>query len=285
MPSIVDFPHSLFRDFIIFIELGSPMIGPGLGLIPLQGQGGAMITLYKFGPFLGTPDSSPFVIKVMLLLKLAGLPYREVQGNPFKGPHKFLPYLEDDGVKIADSNLIRRHIEKKYRHDFDAGLSSEERAVAWAAERMCEDHLYFAMLDMRWIDTANFRKGLGRHMFSPIPAPVRPVVKSLLRRMNAKRLYGHGLGRLPRQEIAELAIRDVNALAVLLGNKPFLMGGKPCSADAFVFGIVTAILTPPLESPLRAAMQKHANLSAYQDRLTSLYFSAEPARKLAQAAA
>lgn len=244
-----------------------------------------MITLYKFGPFLGTPDSSPFVIKVMMLLKLAGLSYREVQGNPFKGPHKFLPYIEDERVRVADSNLIRRHIEKKYRHDFDAGLSREEKAAAWAVERMCEDHLYFAMLDMRWIDTANFKKGLGQHMFGPIPAPVRPAVKSILRRMNAKRLHGHGFGRLTRPEIAELAVRDVDALATLLGDKPFLMGEKPCSADPFVFGIVTAILTPPLESPLRAAMQKHANLVAYRDRIMGLFFSADAAAKLPQTAA
>jgi glutathione S-transferase len=244
-----------------------------------------MITLYKFGPFLGTPDSSPFVIKVMMLLKLAGLSYREVQGNPFKGPHKLLPYIEDDGARIADSNLIRRHVERKYRHDFDAGLSREEKAAAWAVERMCEDHLYFAMLDMRWISTANFRNGLGRHMFGPIPAPVRPVVKFLLRRMNAKRLRGHGLGRLAGPEIAGLACRDVDALAALLGDKPFLMGATPCSADPFVFGIVTAILTPPLESPLRSAMQKHANLAAYRDRVMDLYFSAQPDANLAQAAA
>ena len=59
-----------------------------------------------------------------------------------------------------------------------------------------------------------------------------------------------------------------------LGDKPFLMGGKPCAADAFVFGIVTSILTPPLDSPLRASMQQHANLIAYRDRITKKYFSA-----------
>jgi glutathione S-transferase len=242
-----------------------------------------MVTLYKFGPFLGTPDSSPFVIKVMMLLKYAGVSYREVQGNPFKGPHKFLPYIEDDGVTVADSTLIRFHLQKKHRMDFDAGLSAEQKAIAWAVERMCEDHLYFAMLDMRWIDTANFNKGLGRHMFGPIPAPARPVVKSMLRRMNAKRLHGHGIGRHARPQIVELAIRDVDGLATIIGDKPFLMGDKPCAADGFVFGIVTAILTPPLESPIRAAMQKHANLIAYRDRITSQFFSEQPIATVAPA--
>jgi glutathione S-transferase len=234
-----------------------------------------MVTIYKFGSFLGTPDSSPFVIKVMMLLKLAGAPYREVQGNPFKAPQKFLPFIEDGGTKIADSTFIRFYLEKKCQIDFDAGLDAEQRATAWAVERMCEDHLYFAMLDMRWLDTANFKKGLGQHMFGPIPAPARPLVKSILRRMNTKRLHGHGIGRHTRQQIAELAIRDIDSLAAIIGDKPFLMGERPCGADGFVFGIITSILTPPLDSPIRTAIQKHANLVAYRDRVTSQYFSGQ----------
>src|SRR5216683_2254223 len=202
-----------------------------------------VITLHGFGPFFGTPDSSPFVIKVMMLLKLADVAYREVRGNPFTAPRRLLPYLEDEDVTVADSTLIRLHLEEKYQLDFDAGFSAEQKATAWAVERMCEDHLYFAMLDMRWVDEANFNEGLGRHA---------------------------------RSDIAELAIRDVEALATILGGKPFLMGEKPCAADAFVFGIVTSILTPPLNSPIRGAMQRHANLVAYCDRITRQYFSGSP---------
>jgi len=235
-----------------------------------------MITLYKFGPFLGTPDSSPFVIKVMLLLRLAEAPFREAQGNPFRSPHGLLPYIEDDGIKVADSTLIRFHLEQKYRVDFDRGLSAEQKATAWAVERMCEDHLYFAMLDLRWMNRANFNKGLGRHMFGSVPALVRPLVRALLSRMNAKRLRGHGIGRLPRARNEELAIRDVAALAALLGDKPFLMGEEPCGADAIVFGMVTSILTPPLDSAVRDAMQKRANLVSYRDRVTKAYFTELP---------
>jgi hypothetical protein len=36
-----------------------------------------MIALYTFGAYFGFPDGSPFVTKAMLLLKLAGLPYKE----------------------------------------------------------------------------------------------------------------------------------------------------------------------------------------------------------------
>ena len=234
-----------------------------------------MITLYRFGPFLGAPDSSPFVIKTMMLLKLAGLEYCAVQGNPLKAPMRFLPYIEDEGVKVADSTLIRRHLERKYRCDFDADLTGTQRAQAWAVERMCEDHLYFAMLENRWLDAVNFRKGVAT-MFGVIPAPVRPIARVALRRMNAARLRGHGLGRHSRAVIAELASCDIAALAAMLGSKPYLMGDEPCGADASVFGMVTSILTPPLESPLRDAMGRHRNLVAYRDRVSDRYFGGTP---------
>src|SRR5215831_19981504 len=108
-----------------------------------------VITLHRFGPFLGTPDSSPFVIKVMVLLEFAGLAYRAVSSNPWKAPKRLLPFIEDEGETIADSTLIRFHLERKYGIDFDAGLSAEQRAVAWCVERTCEEHLYFAMLESR----------------------------------------------------------------------------------------------------------------------------------------
>ena len=107
-----------------------------------------VITLHTFGPFLGAPDASPFVIKAMLL-KLAGLPYVEKRGNPFSAPRGLLPYIEDEGESVADSTLIRFHLERKYRHDFDAALDAGQRAAAWCVEKMCEEHLYFALLHTR----------------------------------------------------------------------------------------------------------------------------------------
>ena len=231
----------------------------------------ASITLHRFAPFFGTPDASPFVIKAMLLLAFAGLPYRAVPGDIFKAPKKFLPYVEDAGETVADSALIRRHLERKYDIDFDTGLGAAQRATAWAIERMCEDHLYFALLEMRWLDRDNFRNGVGT-VFDALPFLLRPFVKQLLLRANRARLHGHGLGRHAKADIAELAIRDIDALASQIADKPYLMSDRPCGADAFVFGIITAILTPPLESPLRSAIARHANLVAYRDRLTRRYF-------------
>jgi glutathione S-transferase len=229
------------------------------------------ITLYGFGPLLGAPDSSPFVIKVMILLKLAGLNYRTIQGNPLSAPKKLLPYIVDDGAIVADSTFIRQHIERKYGIDFDEGLSATQRAQAWTIERLCEDHLYFAMLESRWMNRTNFQKGVGT-MFGVVPLPLRPIAKIMLRRMNAARLHGHGLGRHSNDQIAQLAEKDIDALAALLGDTPFMMGDKPCVADATAFGFVTSILTPPLDSALRTSMSERENLVSYRDRLALQFF-------------
>ncbi len=74
-----------------------------------------MITLQSFGPAFGLPDPSPFVTKVEVLLKMAGLPYEVDTGGLKKAPKGKLPYIVDDGQIVADSPLIRWHLEKKYR--------------------------------------------------------------------------------------------------------------------------------------------------------------------------
>ena len=69
-----------------------------------------MITLFGFGPAFGLPDASPFVTKVEILLKMAGLPYRTDATGFSKAPKGKLPYIDDDGARIADSTFIRSHI-------------------------------------------------------------------------------------------------------------------------------------------------------------------------------
>ena len=58
------------------------------------------------------------------------------------------------------------------------------------------------------------------------------------------------------------------------------MGNKPCAADATLFGMVAAILTPFFESRLRDAAAAHDNLVAYRDRMLGQYYP-EFARKAA----
>ena len=230
-----------------------------------------MITLHTFGPYFGTPDPSPFVMKAMLLLKFAGLDYAEKRGGLRKAPKGKLPFIEDSGVLIPDSNFIRFHIEEKYRFDFDAGLTAEQRSIAWALEKMCEEHLYFALMAERWMDDENFAKGPAQ-FFAAIPMPLRFAVEKIIRARVKKTLQLQGLGRHSQGERDRLASADIDAIATVLGDKPFLMGDSPCGADASIFGFIAAITAPAFRDALRAAAEKHRNLIGYRDRILRRYF-------------
>src|SRR5258707_8230764 len=113
-----------------------------------------MIPLFGFGPAFGLPDPSPFVMKAQVQLTMAGLAWRQEPGGPPAAPKGKVPWIDDDGVLIGDTAFIRRHIERTHGADFDRGLGPLQKAVAWAVERMLEDHLYWALLHSRWMDDA-----------------------------------------------------------------------------------------------------------------------------------
>jgi glutathione S-transferase len=230
-----------------------------------------MITLHTFGPAFGLPDPSPFVMKAEVLLKMAGLPYRTDATGLRRAPKGKLPYIEDDGERIADSTFIRWHIERKYGIDFDRGLSREDRAAAWAFEKLAEDHLYWAIVEARWNDDANFAKG-PRSFFRRIPAPLRPVVIALIRRRVRNALHAHGIGRHSQAEIDALAARSVDAFADFLGQKPFFFGREPTGIDATVFAFMAGALCPIFTAAARTAAERHDNLRAYVGRMTARYY-------------
>ena len=230
-----------------------------------------MITLYTFGPYFDLPDASPFVMKAEVLLQMANLPYETNTGGFNKAPKGKLPYITDDGEIIADSTLIRLHIERKYGFDFDARLSRPERGIAWALEKMCEDHLYWPGLHARWMEDANFNKG-PRRFFDSAPAPLRPFVVAMVRRQVRRNLWGHGMGRHTTAEMDALAARDIDAIADVLADKAYLMGERPCGADATIFPMMAHALCPLFDTAIRTRAEQHPNLVAYTDRLMTQYF-------------
>lgn len=230
-----------------------------------------MIILYTFGPAFGLPDASPFVTKAEMLLKLAGLPYHARRGSLRHAPKGKLPYLDDMGRIVADSTLIRWHIEKTYHIDFDAGLSPAERGIAWAAEKLMEDHLYWAVARVRWLDQHNFDKGPAL-FFRGVPAPVRGLAERLVRYKVRKTLWGQGLGRHSEEELVALASKGVTSIADILGDKRYLMGDRPCGADATLFAFAGSLLCPVFDTPIRTAAEGHANLVAYMDRMRAEFY-------------
>src|SRR5689334_15617853 len=225
-----------------------------------------MIVLYGFGPGFGLPEISPFVTKTEVQLKMAGLSYRKERAMPPASPKGQLPFIDDDGVKVADSTFIRAHIEQKYGFDFDAGLDQGQRAQAWAFERMIEHHVYWALVGARWVDPDNFTKGPA-HFFDGAPADRREKLREDAQFRVAENYLLSGLGRHGPDDDVALAARSLFALSVQLGDKSYLMGSKPCGVDATAFGMLAGILSPFFESALRERAEGFPNLTAYVDRM------------------
>lgn len=227
------------------------------------------LVLYVTRAAFDLPDTSPFVLKTEVQLKMAGLDYERVQAIPPQSPTGKLPYLEDGGHVVADSTFIRAHLERVHGIDLDRGLDARRRAECWAIERMLEDHLYFAMVWFRWLDADNFARGPARF------ADAAPDPERMRRELQARKLeqmHAQGIGRHDRERIAELGGRSIDAFAVLLGERPYLGGDEPCGADATAFGMLAGVLTPFFDMPLRETAAHHANIVAYVARMMARYY-------------
>lgn len=233
-----------------------------------------MIKLHVFGPAFGLVDPSPFIVKAHVLLRMAKLPYEACPADFKKAPKGKFPIIEDQGRIVPDSSLIRFYLEEKYGVNFDSGVTPEGAAIGWAFEKLCEDHLYWAIVHDRWMVDANFDKG-PRNFFNKAPAPIRPLIVAMIRKKVRRNLWGQGNGRYTPEERFAIGSRGIQAIAKRLEEKPFIGGDAPCGADGSVFGTVASLHTSFFDSALSTEAQKHASLHAYRERMMALYFPEE----------
>jgi glutathione S-transferase len=239
-----------------------------------------MIKLYQFAPAWDVPNLSPFCVKVETYLRMAGLPYEVVHSTPLQGPKGQLPFIEDNGRRIADSEFIVEYLKQTYGDRVDGHLTPAERAVSNAMRRLIENHLFWAFVFARWGKRdANWTEN-KRAIFGKLPPVVRDLVPVLARRRMLKELWGHGMGRHAEAEIYLLGRRDLDTLSDHLGEKPWFMGEKPTTLDASAFGILANILWCPIQSPLREHSKALPNLTAFCERLRERYY-ARPAARVA----
>lgn len=242
-----------------------------------------MITLYGFGPNFGLPETSPYVTKTEVQLRLAGLEYRKEQAFPDQSPKGQLPFIDDSGELIADSTFIRAHIERKYGVDLDAGLDMGQRAQAWAIERMVENHFGWCVGHSRFFIPENFAKGPA-HFFDHAPESRRAAMREAMQERVRDSFLAQGLLRHSAEEIEQLGTRSLVALSLFLGDKPYLMADRPTGVDAVCFAALAALITPFFDSPLARRAEDLPNLGAYVDRMMARFYPTFAWCELSQAA-
>lgn len=231
-----------------------------------------MIKLYRFPPLGSLPSASPFCAKVEAYTRLAGIEYEPRDlSDPRKSPKGKLPYIRDGETVVADSAAIIDYLKSRYGDPLDKDLSAAEQATALAYQRMIEEHLYFCIVQMRWIRDINWAQVKARY-FSSLPIPMRWLIPGIAQKQVRRDLRGHGIGRHTDAEIDAMTIEDLRAISDFLGDKDYLMGAAPTSLDATGYSFLTSLLRAPFHLPIQDEVDKLKNLAAYCERLDKNYF-------------
>jgi glutathione S-transferase len=231
----------------------------------------AAVTLFQFPRMFGIPNVSPFCCKLETWLRIAGVPYEVVDTpDPRTGPKGKLPFIEDAGVRIADSSRIVEHLVRTRGVDPDAHLDASQRAIALLVQRTLEEHYAFVLAYTHLLREEGWQHTRAR--FDSVPAMVRPLVGSLVRGRVKKLLWAQGVLRHSHEEIVEAALRDWRAVLTVMGDGPFFFGDEPTGIDAIVFGALATSVLTPIESPIRDFLRSQPAVVAYADRIRARFF-------------
>ncbi len=111
-----------------------------------------MLTLYSYPGLFGVADNNGYGLKVFAFLRLAGVPFtHEHIFDASAAPRGQLPYIDNDGETVGDSETIIAYVTRKYGVTIDATLTPAQRDTNLLVTRMIDD-LYWVMSYSRWKD-------------------------------------------------------------------------------------------------------------------------------------
>jgi glutathione S-transferase len=214
-----------------------------------------------------SPNMSPFCAKLELYLRITEVPHKLAAAKFTKTPKGKIPYVDfGDGVAMGDSGFIIEELERRRvaegKPALDAGMSPRDAATARLLVRALEEGFYFVGVYGRWIPDAPY--AIVKQEFKKfVPGIIVPVIRRGMR----KKLHEQGTGRHTEAEVMKIGAADLAACAEILGDKPFLFGEAPRTADCTLFAFLAGSLAFPLDTALKHAIQSHPNLVTYHDRI------------------
>jgi glutathione S-transferase len=217
-----------------------------------------MLTLYSYPELFGVADNNGYGLKVFAFLKLAGVPFRhEHIFDASAAPRGQLPYIDDDGETVGDSETIIAHLIAKRRLTIDSALTASQRDTSHLITRMLDD-LYWVMSYSRWKDERFwplFRDALMREHPSLTEAGLLKA-----REFNFQRYHFQGIGRYAPDAAYARGLADLKVLADLTPANGHLHGDQPSSIDAGIYGFIANIYFYEIDTPLRQFVLAHGNI-------------------------
>ena len=224
-----------------------------------------MITVYQLPPAFGLPVSvSPYCTKLEAYMRLTNREFRTAVADLRKSPNKKVPYVDGlgQGGLMAESGNIIAELEQ-LGPSLDGGLSAEDEVLGKELEDLAQRDLYFGCLHSRFAEPGGWEhqkptvKALVPWVLSPLLVPV-------IRRSQVKLCAENGFADPSGYDGA---LKVVERIAEVLGDKPFLLGDAPRVADCSVWANLTHTAYTLASNPPREAVRANGPIMAYVQRL------------------
>ncbi|MGL5193095.1 MAG: glutathione S-transferase family protein [Chroococcales cyanobacterium] len=204
-----------------------------------------MLELYQF-------ELSQYSEKVRLILDYKGLEYRKVEVTPGVGQIEVyqlsgqsqVPILKDGSTVIADSTKIAKYLDEKYPDRPILPTDPTERGLCLIMEEWADESIGTksrVVLFQGISQDQSFRSAL-------LPPNTPDFLKTLVEAVPSDllRTLGSGLGASPDAvKSAEDSIKqDLEALCLILQDRPYLTGNQPTLADLAVAGLSILLKFP-----------------------------------------
>jgi len=204
-----------------------------------------MIELYQF-------ELSQYCEKVRLILDYKGLDYRKVEVTPGVGQIELLqmsgkrqvPVIKDGDTIVGDSTEIAMYLEGKYPDPPLLPEPSPARGMTLVLEEWADESLGLK-------SRVAFLGALGRNQnlrTAVLPQTTPDFVKSLVEAIPGELVdvlsTGVGLGTDAVKVATDGLKQDLEALCLLLEDRPYLTGDAPTLADLSVAALSVLIKFP-----------------------------------------
>lgn len=205
-----------------------------------------MLELYQF-------EMSQYSEKVRLILDYKGLAYRKIEVTPGVGQldlfrlsgQRRVPVLKDGSTVISDSTAIAMYLDRKYPDKPLIPVDPKERGVCLLIEEWADASigiksrkvLYGALSQNQGFRTSILPSGTP-DLLKTLVGAVPPELLDILG-------AGVGFGADAVKEAKDDLKQDLEALSLLLLDRPYLVTNYPCLADFAVAGSSMLLKFPP----------------------------------------
>jgi glutathione S-transferase len=227
----------------------------------------AELKVFTFSPAWGLRSSGPFALKLLKWLELAGIPFTLVNEDlSNKGPKGKNPWIELDGERVGDTEIIIDLLSRRSGFDIDAGLMPDQRALSHAVRRMVEEHFHMVLEWELFVHPSGI-EGARELSANAVPPPLVGLATSYMTRHFARQLHARGMARHAPEIIAAKARADLDAIEALIGHGPYLVGTHRSMADVAIYGLLMPMARWPMKTPTAGAIKSRPRLMAYLERM------------------